>query len=147
MIECKFHNKAGYKTNLKVALYVQARFEDINKSLARQQNQSDKHYEAWLVTNTKLTSDAIDYASCVGIKTIGWNHPRGNSLQVLLEGLGLHPVTCLITLSTSQKNQLIRQGTVLCKELIGNEKNMYSIGLSKLKVAQILEEVYRLCGP
>ena len=145
MVECKFHNKAGYKTDVKVALYVQARFEDINNRLARQRNQSEKYYETWLVTNTKLTLDAIRYASCVGIKTIGWNHPQENSLQALIEGFGLHPVTSLITLTTSQKKQLVRQGTVLCKEIISNEKILHSIGLNELKVTQVLEEIYELC--
>src|SRR3989344_922725 len=32
MVECKFHNEQGIKSDVKVALYVQARFEDIQKA-------------------------------------------------------------------------------------------------------------------
>ena len=82
VIECKFHNQPGTKSDVKVALYVQARFEDIQKQWQKQPEPSRKFHEVWLATNTKLTSDAIQYASCVGLKAIGWDYPPNNGLQI-----------------------------------------------------------------
>lgn len=83
MVECKFHNSLGLKSDVKIALYVQARFEDIEKRWKSQPGHGEKFHEAWLVTNTKLTSDAIRYAACIGMKVIGWSYPDRDNLQNL----------------------------------------------------------------
>ncbi len=62
MVEAKFHNGAGIKTDVQVALYTYARFEDtLGKNLFT---------KSMLVTNTKATTDAIAYAECVGMKIL-----------------------------------------------------------------------------
>ena len=43
MIECKFHNRPGIKSDVKVSLYIQARFEDI-----RSRDQNKEFQQAWL---------------------------------------------------------------------------------------------------
>lgn len=67
MIECKFHNMPGTKSQVHVSLYTKARFDDLK----------DKHnlQEAWLVTNTKITKDALSYALCSNMKVIAWDYP------------------------------------------------------------------------
>jgi hypothetical protein len=116
MVECKFHNSLGIKSDVKVALYMQARFEDIERKWNAQPSYGHKFHEAWLVTNTKLTSDAIRYAACVGMKTIGWSYPEKDCLQSLTEQFGLHPLTCLTSLNNFQKRQLLNQGIILCRD-------------------------------
>ena len=91
LVECKYHNQPGIRSDVKVALYVWARFQDLGK-----------FDEAWLVTNTKFTDDAIRYAKCVGMQAIGWSYPAADSLQKRIDRLGLHPLTCLTTLSRPQ---------------------------------------------
>jgi len=120
MVECKFHNRPGTKSDAKVALYVQARFEDIEKRWKAEPEHGTKLHRVWLVTNTKLTSDATDYAACVGMHALGWNYPAKESLQELVERHGLHPVTCLTLLNRLQKQEFIRRGFVLCKNLLDN---------------------------
>ena len=71
MVECKFHHERGLKVDVKVALYIQARFLDVEKAWQAQVGHAQKFHEGWLVTNTKLTTDAIQYAKCVGINAIG----------------------------------------------------------------------------
>lgn len=107
MIECKYHNRPGTKTDVKVALYVYARFLDV------------KNYfqEGWLVTNTKATIEACDYARCVGLKLISWNWPAGGSLRDLIERSGLHPITALESLSSGERQKLLSRGIVFQKDL------------------------------
>lgn len=145
MVECKFHNEQGLKSDVKVALYVQARFEDIEKQWRLKPGHGEKFHEAWLVTNTKLTSDAIKYAACVKMKAIGWNYPAQGSLQNLIEKSGLHPLTCLTTLSRFQKRQLLDQGLILCRDISRSENALKSIGINKSKMGQIVEEIDKLC--
>ncbi|UCE98211.1 MAG: restriction endonuclease [Dehalococcoidia bacterium] len=147
LVECKFHNRAGYKTDIKVALYINARFWDIKKhSLGKPGHRNEGNLEVWLITNTKLSSDAINYSNCVGIKAIGWNYPRdGKNLQYLLEESGLLPITCLISLTKAQKNQLLRQGLVVCREIVDQEEILQSMGISEIKRTRVLKEVGELC--
>jgi hypothetical protein len=130
---------------VKVALYIEARFKDVEKAWQEKPNHASKFHEAWLVTNTKLTSDAIQYAMCEGMKTIGWNHPHGEGLEQLIDQSGLHPITCLTTLSSSQKQQLLERGVVLCKELLDNKSTLRSLGLPESKTSMIIEEINQLC--
>lgn len=146
LVECKFHNRAGYKTDVKVALYVNARFWDIKKHIQKKSGQNKDNLEAWLITNTKLSSDAIRYSECVGIRAIGWDYPYdGRNLQNLLEESGLLPTTCLTGLSRTQKSELLRRGLVLCREIAVKKEILQSIGLSDNKISKVLREVRELC--
>ena len=145
MVECKFHNQPGIKTDVKVALYVQARFEDIQNAWLKNKNDAQKFNEAWLVTNTKLTSEAIRYTQCVGIKVLGWNYPVNEGLEVLIDRSGLHPVTCLTTLSRKNKQYLLSRNIVLCKELLQNKGILQTLGLDVIKISQIEKEINGLC--
>ena len=144
MIECKFHNQPGTKSDVKVALYVQARFEDIQKQWQKQPEPSRKFHEVWLATNTKLTSDAIQYASCVGLKAIGWDYPPNNGLQNLIESANLHPLTCLTALNNAHKQLLLNKGLVLCKEILENKNLLREIGLNESKIKPIEQEISNL---
>lgn len=146
MVECKFHNTQGLKSDVKVALYVEARFQDIQKAWQKDPAHTKRFHEAWLVTNTELTSDAIAYASCMGMKAIGWNYPEQGSLQNLIEQTGLHPLTCLTTMSGSNKRVLLDKGLVLCKDVAANKSVLQSIGFNESKIAQVEKEIVQLCG-
>lgn len=145
MVECKFHNQPGVKSDVKVALYVQARFEDVAKKWQQEPSHGQKFHEVWLVTNTKLTTDAIRYATCVGMTAIGWHYPEDNSLEHLVEQFNLHPLTCLITLNDTQKQHLLDQGFILCKDIIDNPNALRPIGLNEAAVKQIIQEAKELC--
>ena len=110
--EIKFHNSQAIKTDLKVALYVYARFDDVIKN-----NGVD---EGALITNTKFTKNAITYGECVGLKMISWNYPNKDNLYSLIEETGLHPITCLTTISEREKKRLIENKIVLCRTIKEN---------------------------
>ena len=61
---------------------------------------------------------------------MGWNYPRGFGLEKLIDKSGVHPITVLTTLSSQDKNKLLQNDIVLCKELVGNQKILKKLGLS-----------------
>ncbi len=141
MVEAKFHNEGGTKSDLKVILYVKARFDDLIKmkfDYGKERNLD----EAWLVTNTKFTSTAIEYGSCQGgIKMIGWNYPPVGNLHDLILESKLHPLTCLVSLNGREKKALLDQGVVLCKTLVENAGLLTAIGLSKEDIEKVIKEI------
>lgn len=114
-IECKFHNSPGVKTDIQVALYSYARFLDIDSVMKLKRQ--DVQYQPWLFTNTKITSEALDYAMCVGLKITSWLEPRDYGLHELIIRSGLHPITLLRYLPSHKIHQLIDRGIVTCHSL------------------------------
>lgn len=144
--ECKFHNQQGIKTDVKVALYVHARFLDLQKGHdMREGTAAPKVHEGWLITNTKLTSDAIQYANCAGLTVIGWDYPEHGNLQDLIVETGVHPLTFLSTLSAQEKNTLLAQGVVMCAELKKDQTPLRSLGLSDEKIQEVINEAANVC--
>ena len=143
MAEAKFHNGLGIKSDLKVALYVKARFDDLRDTtfLYGKERKLD---EGWLITNTKFSSTAIHYAECKGLTLIGWNYPKQGNLQDMIVDSGLHPLTCLTSLSASQKKMLLMRGIVLCKSLKEDAAILRSIGLNSLKADKVIQEISTL---
>lgn len=137
--EIKFHNRQGIKTDLKVALYVYARFDDLIKS--------KKVNEGALITNTKFTSNAIFYGKCIGLKMISWDYPSEESLYSLIEKTGLHPITCLTTIKNQDKKRLIENKIVLCRSIKGNASLLKTHGISANTIPKILNEIDALCQP
>lgn len=141
-IEAKFHNEAGGKTDIKDALYVYARYED----LSRAPDPSSRVDEGWLVTNTRFTRNAIRYAQCANLTLIGWDYPRGSGLLEMIEEARVHPLTCLTTLSDGEKRRLLENKVVLCKSVrTGHLLEQY--GVKPEKISEVLNEANRLCIP
>lgn len=137
MVEAKYHNMPGTKTNIHVALYIKARFDDL----------LDKNNlnQAWLVTNTKITQDAIAYSACMNMKVISWNYPEGEGLRDLIEQSGLTPITALSSLSNAQKQKLLQEDIVFSKELCRPDL-LKSLGLSKADEEKLLSEIKFACN-
>ncbi|MFM2357919.1 MAG: hypothetical protein RJA61_656 [Candidatus Parcubacteria bacterium] len=140
MVEAKFHNQIGFKSDLKVALYIKARYEDL-KEAKHMYGFARPLDEMWLVTNTKFTQTAIHYAECKGLKLVGWNHPVKGNLQDLIDDGGVHPITCLSTLTKVQRKALLEQDVILCRQLIDRTDILKSFGFSDEKINKVLEEI------
>jgi hypothetical protein len=143
--EVKFHNVLGIKSDLKVALYVQARLEDLQ--LYRAQRGERRIDECWLVTNTKFTKTAVSYANCKGMKILSWAYPRYGNLHDLIEETKIHPITALTTLSRQEKTSLMSSGVVLCKSMEENKAAFIKNGIKGPKLDRVLEEGRLLCSP
>ncbi len=140
MVEAKFHNEFGMKSDVKVALYVKARFDDIANTSFAYNGMTQKLTERWLVTNTKFTDRAIAYGTCVGLKMIGWNYPNQNNLHHIIEQNGLHPITCMNTITNQQKRDLLGRNIVACIDVVNHQEVLKEIGVHNEDLAKIVEE-------
>lgn len=141
-IEAKFHNEAGGKTDIKDALYVHARYED----LARSPEKSSRVDEGWLVTNTRFTRNAIRYAQCSNLTLLGWDYPHNKGLLTMIEEARVHPLTALTTLSDSEKHRLLENRYVLCKS-VQVAHVLEEHGVKPSNIPRVLEEAKFLCSP
>lgn len=133
--EAKFHNAAGFKTDLKTVLYVKARIDDIGNG------------RGLVVTNTKFTSKAAQYAECAGLELLGWDYPQGNTLHDRIDRAKLYPVTALTGLSVREKTALLSDRVVLCNALPEKTDALSRAGISGARADQVLEEAGALCVP
>lgn len=146
MVECKFHNRQGYKCDVKIPLYIKSRFEDVKKQWEKRKDHESKFHEGWLVTNTRFTEDAIQYGKCSGLKLIGWDYPQQGSIRDRINLSGLHPVTCLTSLTKAEKQKLIDKMIVLCKELCDKPEVLEEMGISHARVKKIIKEGVEICS-
>ncbi|HET8580943.1 MAG TPA: restriction endonuclease [Candidatus Paceibacterota bacterium] len=141
-IEAKFHNTPGIKTDVKDALYVRARYQD----LAEATDPDDHVDQGWLVTNTRFTEDAIRYGECAGLPMISWDYPRRGNLLELIEEGQVHPLTALTTLSPSEKQRLLDSRIVLCRAVGGSSQLLREHGVKPQRIPEIQDEARKLCG-
>jgi hypothetical protein len=146
MAEAKFHNELGIKSDLKVALYVKARYDDIH-GIEYNYGKRRKLDEGLLITNTNFTVKAVEYSECAGVKLIGWNYPSQGNLHDMIEDMGLHPVTCLTTLTNSEKKDLMENGITLCRNVRDSADKLMQLGLSREAIDQAVEESNFMCPP
>lgn len=144
-VEAKFHNAPGFKTDLKVALYVKSRLDDI--AAARATKKTKGVMRGLIVTNTKFTDHASRYAACAGVSLLGWEQPQGATLYERIMAAKLYPITALTTLSVRQKAALLAQKVVLCKGLADRTDALVAAGVSASRSSAVLEEAGALCGP
>ena len=140
MVEAKFHNEFDLKSDVKVALYVKARFDDILPNTFKYGGVERKLTEKYLFTNTKFTDQAIKYGACNGLSMVGWNYPEKGNLHQIIEENKLHPITCITRLSHNQKRDLVGRGVIICSDAIAHPEILTSIGLNDVEVQAILAE-------
>lgn len=146
LIECKFHSFQGKPCDVKHALYVYARFLDIEKRLSGESTHSDRIRKMWLVTNTRLTTDAVAYGICAGLGLLSWDFPARNALRERVDRAGLHPITCLTSLSGKEKRQLLAKLVVLCRDLCAKPQLLIEIGMQESNIAKVLDEADAICA-
>jgi len=144
MSEAKFHTDYGVHSDLKVALYIKARFDDLGNNTFKYGGRERKMTKGMLITNTNFSSTAIQYGECVKLNMVGWNYPKDNDLHKIIEGLNLVPVTVLTTITQSDKKMFLANNIVLSKQL-GDFGLLKSYGFDDEKAQAVVKEVYDLC--
>jgi hypothetical protein len=145
MIECKYHNYRGIFCDVKIPLYIQSRFKDVESEWIKNKPNTKLIYQGWVVTNTKFSTDAILYGNCAGLKLLSWDYPENESLKKLIDDSGLYPITCLTTLTKLEKQKLLENKIVLCKELNANKKQLSEIGMTDNRINNVFDESKKLC--
>lgn len=147
VMEVKFHNSQRVKSDLKVALYVKARFDDLLSAGHLESELEGKRQSGWLLTNTKFTKNALHYAECVGLTIVSWDYPKEDNLQDMVEKTGLHPVTSLSSLTDRQKTLLLDADNVLCKDIVKDPDILAKLGLDNETVEEVVSEAGEICAP
>lgn len=136
--ELKYHNDPGYKTDLKVALYVKSRFDDIfDCDPAVRACPIDRGI---LVTNTKFTTEAIAYAECSGVELLGWGYPSHDNLFLRMNRTGVYPVTALSGFTRSEKRLLIDRGVVAVDQILTDRSLLDGLRMTPERVGDVLAE-------
>jgi len=140
IVEAKFHNQNFGKTDVQVMLYTFARFLDVSEK-----NNIDG---VWVATNTKLTSDAINYAKCKGIKALSWNFPQKQNIAEFVEKPKMYPITTLTDLTLAEERRFIDNGIVLASDLlkVSDEEFRTKYLIDEKRIPVIRESAELICG-
>jgi Holliday junction resolvase len=133
IVECKYHRFSENKVDLQTALANYARFIDIKKGNFIN---PEKNYKSVLVTNTKFTTQAIEYSKCVGVNLWGWKYPENNGLEKIIEENSLYPITILPSLNQTTAKSLIEKGFIMAKDILKPSFLKFNI----IKKEKILKE-------
>lgn len=112
MVECKHYSKPWLGTSIQTALYVYARFMEVEK----------EYNKPMLVTNTKFSEQVIKYSKGVGIKLMGWKYPKGESLEESIERYGVYPIT-ILPLKKQEIRRYMEKNILTFDDLL-KEKNL-----------------------
>ena len=140
MIECKYRNQPGIYIGLQIAMYTWARYLDLRAGY--QLKRCPQFKEAFLITNTKFSKEAIQYANCKKMKLMGWNYPADKNLKNLLEAKKLYPVTVLRTISKLDLKKLSQAELIFCRDLLERDVNRLAslTSLTRQKIRKIQAE-------
>lgn len=145
MMECKFHPRSETNSDVKVPMYILSRFNDLKDRNHSIFSKSDKISGCWIVTNNRFTSDAMEFANCSGLKILSWDYPQKFSLRKKIDEDQLYPITCLTTLTIAEKDKLMVLDVILAKEIIDKVEILEKIGLSPIRIKNVIKEVSELC--
>jgi hypothetical protein len=125
VVECKYHSNGGIPTDVKIALYIHSRFEDIKKAYNVKSESTVQIHQGWLVTNTRCSADAIKYSECAGLKIISWKYPEKDSLEKLIENKRLYPVTILSSVKKNSLDILFRNDIIFAKDIADMDEQTF----------------------
>ena len=146
MVECKFHPGREAVSDVKVPMYILSRFNDLKEKEYAIFSRKDTISKCCIVTNNRFTSEAIAFAKCSELNLLSWNYPEKNNLKTKNDSDYLYPITCLTTLSLTEKDKLLILDVILVKEIINNSDCLEKIGISPNRVKNVMKEASELCN-
>ncbi len=144
MIECKYHSDSTRKSDVKVVLYIHSRFLDVKASWEKENR--EKQYKGLVVTNTRFSDDAVEYARCSGLFLVSWDYPQSNGLKDRIDRTGLHPITSLSSLKKAEKEYLLDKGIVLCRDMNNNRQLLVEMQIDSKRINKIMHEALEILG-
>lgn len=103
MVEVKHHRRFHRDSDLGTVVEVWGRLEDLKSGFQNKKNQFEFE-TAWLITNTKFSQHAKQYAACKNLRLTGWHYSlkekgrptSDEGLEREFEALGLEQVSALV---------------------------------------------------
>jgi hypothetical protein len=74
-----------------------------------------------------------------------WDYPKGSNLKNKIDNRQLYPITCLTTLTLSEKEKLLILDIILVQEVVNNREDLEKIGLSPNRIKNVIKEASELC--
>src|SRR5690606_27967334 len=126
-------------------MYFLSRFKDLERMKFSYFGKAAAPVSAgWLVTNAYLTSDAIAFSEYYHVKVLSWDYPEGKNIKNRVDNTGLYPLTCLTSLTKSEKRELLEAGCILVKDLLNEGSALVRLRLTASKERKIKEEAEAL---
>lgn len=144
LVECKYSQFQGSHVSIQVPLYVHSRVQDIINLRQKMPEYANHTFTGWVATNTRFSSDSMNYASFYGLNLISWDYPLGQGIKDLIDTTKTLPITILSTLHPQDAKRLIAQNIVTCSELHAHPEALESLSLSTKKRNLILREIESL---
>jgi len=142
--EAKYRNDIKGKTHINTVMYADARLNDIRRRAIK--NGDHREYYMWVVTNTRFTDAAINYAEYRDVQLMGWDYPKYINLMKIVSDKKLYPVTILPSITHKVLKALAADKIVLIKSLRGYTANMLQekYGLSRTLSIKLEKEIKEL---
>ncbi|MBP8066651.1 MAG: hypothetical protein KAY31_04200, partial [Flavobacterium sp.] len=91
-------------------------------------------------------SEALQFGTCSGLKMLSWDYPPKESLKNRVDDKGMYPVTCLTTITQSEKDMLLARKVLLAKDLLHDVELLNHIGINRNRFKNIIREASELCA-
>jgi len=142
LIECKYRVQPGGRVDLHDLMASWAYFYDIGLA------NKNVHIHPLMITNNKLTSEAITYGECMGLNMIGWRYPSDRGLEFIIESNKLYPVTILPSFKGYVAEVLKNKNILMVKDLlaIDPQELVQRQHLTQTSVNQLYKEARLITG-
>ena len=123
LVECKHHRKYHRDSGLGRILELDARWQDINEFKGQinyplgRRAETIKFYKSWLITNTKFSEHAKNYAKCRRIELTGWKYGTRLTLERMVQEIHVYPLT-MFGLNSRQSAELVEIDLVTTNDLL-----------------------------
>ena len=140
MIEAKLRQELGIFITIKDTMSTWARFLDLVD--ASKVGKTPHLDECWIMTNSRFSTQSIQYGHCKNMVMLSWDHPRERPLPRWIDEIGLYPVTILKSVDATKLNAFSEANIMLLRDLVKMppENLEKSLALPKETVAKLIEE-------
>jgi hypothetical protein len=145
ILEVKHHRNYHTRTDLDPVRIIRAVFEDIIDGY--RQGSNDLHIDtAMIVSNTKFSEQAVQYAQCRGIVHLGWNTPQNYDIPTMITEKNLYPITYLKELTRDIRKKLLSSDVLLLQDLIDNTPREIAekTGIKKKIIEHFIEDSHNI---
>src|SRR5690606_11548449 len=119
-VECKYGTSPGKIFGVQLPMYIRSRVNDIINKRQEEERYKDFSFHGWVVTNTRFSTDAVNFGACSGLNLLSWDYPAQNGLKDIIDRQKIFPITVLHNLTNPQKQQLLEKGVVICRQISEN---------------------------
>ena len=145
--ECKYRNQPGERIDLWVCMKLFAAASDVCPTYFKNKISNQQKVIPLVITNVKFTTQAIKYSKCQGIELLGWNYPKNNGLEKMIEDKKLYPITILPSFKKYMDQSFGEADLMLASDLLKFKdiKNISKIvGLSEKQMMSLVKEAEKL---